>query len=448
MLRTNREPKDKNGKPLSRNLVYFGAPGTGKSYKLKENVERLENHFVDKDKDGKPRYERVTFYPTYSYAQFVGCYKPVMEETKREKNSESLSPEQLTEELKKSLVLAGKNANSDIDPSAGKIVSLLLFGEKYYDSLGKLKPGDRNKILKEAGATTKADPVYFGHGITMGTIHSERNDGTIDSTIAYKFVPRPFLRILVRALNNPGNDYCLVIEEINRANAAAVFGDVFQLLDRTSKDSDDGLVRKGESEYEIAVSEDVKKFLKDNGIEKESLRIPANMYIWATMNSADQGVFPMDTAFKRRWEFEYVGINDDIADDCKKWTIDDTEYKWNDLRVFINGLLSLHNVNEDKLMGPWFVKPANGKDTITAHSLESKVLMYLWEDAARMCRRQMFGNIKTFSSLLSEWRKTGVGIFEIKNLTDEVRKQFDNLKNRTDDKSERGSGDTAGEPLG
>ncbi len=411
---------------LPRNLIYFGAPGTGKSYKLKDNVERLENHFVDKDKDGKPRYERVTFYPTYSYAQFVGCYKPVMEETKREKNSESLSPEQLTEELKKSLVLAGKNANSDIDPSAGKIVSILLFGEKYYDSLGKLKPGDRNKILKEAGATTKADPVYFGHGITMGKIHSERNDGTIDSTIAYKFVPGPFLRILVRALNNPDNDYCLVIEEINRANAAAVFGDVFQLLDRTSKDSDDGLVRKGESEYEIAVSEDVKKFLKDNGIEKESLRIPQNMYIWATMNSADQGVFPLDTAFKRRWEFEYVDIDngEDKGDERKlppnEWIVEGKKHKylWNEVRKYINGLLSDNGVNEDKQMGARFVtasKAAEGGklfSVVSSETFKSKVLMYLWEDAARMCRQKIFANgIKTFSKLQDEWDDKGVYIF-------------------------------------
>ena len=417
---------------LSHNLIYFGAPGTGKSFKLKVAVEGEEKKdgTITKDKDhgifvtlnkagkvDKRLYERVTFYPTYSYAQFVGCYKPVMEETKREKNSESLSPEQLTEELKKSLALAGKNDNSDIDPGAGKIVSILLFGEKYYDSLGKLKPGDRNKILKDAGAKTKADPVYFGHGITMGRIHSERNEETANSTIAYKFVPGPFLRILVRALNNPHNNYCLVIEEINRANAAAVFGDVFQLLDRDSN---------GVSEYEVAVSEDVKKFLKENGIEKDCLRIPSNMYIWATMNSADQGVFPLDTAFKRRWEFEYIDIDngEKNASDGQllpnEWIIagEKHKYRWNEVRKYINGLLSDNGVNEDKQMGVRFVtvtdaaKEGDPLSVISPETFKSKVLMYLWEDAARMCRQKTFANgIKTFSQLQNEWDNKGIDIF-------------------------------------
>ena len=263
---TNFSPEPKgNNKPFPRNLIYFGAPGTGKSYKLKVAVEgetdKDGNIVKDKDKGifieakGKEilkrRYERVTFYPTYSYAQFVGCYKPVMEETGNARKTEILSPEQLTEELKKSLALAEKNAQSESDSGKGKIVSILLFGEKYFASLGKLTPSDRLKILRDGGAKTKADPVYFGHGITMGKVNSEGNEEITNSTIAYKFVPGPFLRILVRALNDTAHNYCLVIEEINRANAAAVFGDVFQLLDRP-----DGI-----SEYDVAVSKDVKKFL-------------------------------------------------------------------------------------------------------------------------------------------------------------------------------------------
>ena len=119
-------------------------------------------------------------------------------------------------------------------------------------------------------------------------------------------------------------------------------------------------------------------------------------------------------------------------------------YNWDDFRRFVNGLLSLHGVNEDKLMGARFVTPANGTNTISANSFESKVLMYLWEDAARMCRRKMFGDIKTFFSLLSEWRKTGVGIFEndaeIKNLKDEAKTSYDNLmNNRSDDKPAPGA---------
>ena len=186
-----------------RNRIVFGAPGTGKSYELKEDCEDLL-------KDAKDNYERVTFHPDYSYSQFVGTYKPVM------------------------------------------------------------------------GA---------------------------DEKIRYDFVPGPFMRVYVEALKSGRTEnpqpHLLLIEEINRAKVAAVFGDVFQLLDR----DDDGV-----SEYEIQASEDIRKYLaKQLGGTPDNyqkIRIPNNMFIWSTMNSADQGVFPMDTAFKRRWNFEYLGINE------------------------------------------------------------------------------------------------------------------------------------------
>ena len=106
---------------------------------------------------------------------------------------------------------------------------------------------------------------------------------------------------------NPNTNYCLVIEEINRANVAAVFGDVFQLLDRDSN---------GESEYPVMTSKDAFDYLTNKNEEDKSdalaleqakeLKIPSNMYIWASMNSADQGVYPMDTAFKRRWTLVHL----------------------------------------------------------------------------------------------------------------------------------------------
>ena len=320
-----------------KNLIVFGAPGTGKSHKLEE----------DRKVFGE-RYERVTFYPTYSYAQFVGTYKPVM------------------------------------------------------------KP-----IVDDNG-----QPIINAQGNPK-------------EEIAYEFVPGPFLRVLVNALNEEPDadkkkkEWCLVIEEINRANAAAVFGDVFQLLDR----------KNGVSEYPVAVSEDVKKYLlkevkteagktfleiarrKDSqGNETEewdcSLRIPDNMYIWATMNSADQGVFPMDTAFKRRWEFDYIGIDDEAEGDCLNWSVEGKGYAWNDVRRYVNGLLAEHDVNEDKLMGPYFIKAIGDVSVISRKSFASKVLMYLWEDAGRMIRRNLFGNqIKTYSQLVRAWETDGVKVF-------------------------------------
>ena len=136
------------------------------------------------------------------------------------------------------------------------------------------------------------------------------------------------------------------------------------------------------------------------------------MYIWATMNSADQGVFPMDTAFKRRWSFEYIGIDNGDIGECNGWVIEGPNINWNVFRKFVNGLLSLFDVNEDKLMGPYFVKADNGNQ-ISRNSFASKVLMYLWEDAARMIRKNIFGpEIKTYSQLVSEWNLNNIHIFD------------------------------------
>ena len=147
------------------------------------------------------------------------------------------------------------------------------------------------------------------------------------------------------------------------------------------------------------------------------------------MNSADQGVFPMDTAFKRRWEFEYVPIDNgwDVSSDGKlspkEWTIAGTkhEYEWNEVRVYVNNLLSDNGVNEDKLMGAHFVSvsgsTASGSplSIVSQDTFKSKVLMYLWEDAARMCRQKTFADasIKTFSKLLEQWDEKGMEIFNL-----------------------------------
>ena len=277
---------------LMRNKIVFGAPGTGKSHLLNEEAKKS---FTDANS------ERVTFYATYSYAQFVGSYKPVM---------------------------------------------------------------------KDVGGQEK---------------------------ISYEFVPGPFLRMLVNAMKNPDEKFLLIIEEINRANAAAVFGDMFQLLDRDAK---------GDSEYPVSTSEDVRRYLVEKGLGEDAakkVRIPDNLYIWATMNSADQGVFPLDTAFKRRWSFQYIGI-DDGENSPAALSLPIRGYAWKTLRKFLNCLLVLNGVNEDKLMGPFFLKDAT--------EFDSKVLMYLWEDAARMCRRAVFGEIKTYSDLCAEWKEKGIKIFD------------------------------------
>lgn len=311
-------------KEFKHNRIIFGAPGTGKSYTLnKEKDELLANN---------KNYERVTFHPDYSYANFVGSYKPV----------------------------------------------------SIY-----------NKELKK-------------------------------KEIEYKYVPGPFMRTLVKALKSGMSDkpeiQLLIVEEINRANVAAVFGDVFQLLDR----------KEGVSEYPIQTSEDMRQYLAEelnlNPEDCNEIKIPDNMYIWATMNSADQGVYPMDTAFKRRWDFTYIGIND-AEEKIKDKTIElnGKEYKWNSIRKGINETLSNLKINEDKLLGPFFINMDKiGSNEEFDEIFKSKVLMYLFEDAGKQRRDKLFKeNLKVYSSICNEYDSNKLNIFlsDILNIIEEYEKE-------------------------
>lgn len=314
---------------FERNRIVFGAPGTGKSFRLKEDSGKLLESTTG-------TLERVTFHPDYTYSQFVGTYKPV------------------------------SDANGDI---------------------------------------------------------------------RYKFVPGPFMRIYVDALKSGRTDepqpHLLLVEEINRARVAAVFGDIFQLLDRNSV---------GVSEYDIQATEDIRKYLAEElGGTKENyekLQLPNNLFIWATMNSADQGVFPMDTAFKRRWNFQYIGINDSQDklkyEDGREYIIpvgmkENRKYvKWNDLRTGINEILTdTCKVNEDKLLGPFFMSKdmlenavsTDKKEDKFVEAFESKVIMYLFEDVMKMSPEKIFkGHFenqgkKIYSEICNTFENDGIGVF-------------------------------------
>lgn len=159
------------------------------------------------------------------------------------------------------------------------------------------------------------------------------------------------------------------------------------------------------------------------------MEIPSNMYIWATMNSADQGVFPMDTAFKRRWDFEYIGINensDGIDDIMVKLGKGDKQedVNWNKLRIAINNkLLEAYNINEDKLIGPYFlskevIEVEEGTDYVKDNkrfidAFKSKVIMYLYEDAAKQYKHKVFEGCEssTYSSVCESFEDIGIEIF-------------------------------------
>ncbi|WP_081634768.1 AAA family ATPase [Vibrio jasicida] len=204
--------------------------------------------------------------------------------------------------------------------------------------------------------------------------------------VAYQFRPGPFTKALIKAKLHPHKHVCLVIEELNRAPAAAVFGELFQLLDR----KDDG-----ESTYKIDASDPdmlayINQSLGNAGVANiNQLEIPANLSLLATMNSSDQAVMPLDTAFKRRWRFKFIDIDFSHADvpnhDFNLPTQSGVfKISWPKLATIINDVLIEANVAEDRLLGPFFVKKDEIETAEAAkQTLSSKLFVYLWDDVLR-----------------------------------------------------------------
>lgn len=331
----NEKVEKSNSVTYGRNILLYGAPGTGKSYTVKQIVE-------NKAKDDKTCKElkldnmsggecvRVTFHPDTDYASFVGCYKPSMN---------------------------GKE-------------------------------------------------------------------------IEYKFVPQAFLRIYVEAWKNlisedENQQYYLVIEELNRGNCAQIFGDIFQLLDRKGN---------GYSEYYILADTDVVDYLKsDDGfgedeyneytnklkneypegatdIDKGVLALPYNLTILATMNTSDQSLFPIDSAFKRRWEWKYVRINYEAGDlkDVKLWN--DTE--WLAFIKAINKYIADKTHSADKQIGERFIKKPKDSN-IDYETFRDKVMFYLFND--------VFKDDESFGKDVFE-DENGIHLFG--DLTEENAKKF------------------------
>lgn len=302
-------------------VIYYGAPGTGKSFTIDD---------ITDDKNSV----RTTFHPDSDYASFVGAYKPTME-------------------------------NVPINS---------IYGESVQFATGKNgHPGTEKKIV-------------------------------------YKYVPQAFLKAYVAAWSNLNKPYFLIIEEINRGNCAQIFGDLFQLLDRNNA---------GSSSYAIHADEDISQFLsgdnkgfaslsddqkdairsfmleKDNGktqavgqdiLDGKLLLLPPNLHIWATMNTSDQSLFPIDSAFKRRWNWKYMPIEyapiDKKTGQPIEWKVEiaGNLYSWGTFLAKINPEIYTITESSDKQMGYFFAKADPKTGIISEDVFLNKVLFYLWTD--------------------------------------------------------------------
>lgn len=300
---------------LPRQIIYYGAPGTGKSHAIKTDTKG--EHVV-----------RTTFHPDSDYSTFVGAYKP----------------------------------------------------------------------------TTK--PSYVRD--STGRVVEENGEKVVEDRIVYEFVPQAFLQAYVdawryyaKAGNEEPEKQYLVIEEINRGNCAQIFGDLFQLLDRNDE---------GYSEYPISADKDMEKYLSDAfreiAIPNEEkladlfddpfiahkielgqvLVLPPNLYIWATMNTSDQSLFPIDSAFKRRWDWRYIPISEATDEKTKQplgWSIHvgNKDYDWWSFLQAINDKIGGLTNSQDKKLGYFFCKAKNGM--IDAETLVGKVFFFLWNEVLK-----------------------------------------------------------------
>ena len=264
-----------------------------------------------------------------------------------------------------------------------------------------------------------------------GKVIIEHGQPVTENRIIYQFVDQAFLQAYIKAWKfyaeaedgvDPKKQF-LIIEEINRGNCAQIFGDLFQLLDRNDS---------GFSEYFIHADKDMQKHLsnafkdylikdshkdaisslypkEDDVVAKvlsgEILLLPNNLYIWATMNTSDQSLFPIDSAFKRRWDWEYEPIKYKNIN----WVIDieGSKYLWTSFQREINKRIFDATNSEDKMLGDYFVNPADG--VITEKILLNKILFYLWNDVCKDGEGDIFKTADnedvTFSDLHSDGGK-------------------------------------------
>ena len=349
-------------------IIYYGAPGTGKSHKIKEKLAGVskENIF------------RTTFHPDSDYSTFVGAYKPSTDNPKEKLYNKEELISKLTELKEQGVTYAPQK-----------------FGAQYWYSLKRLTLQDKKDILAACEMSDNYT-VEFDKGIAVG---EELLKKSKESRIIYKFIPQAFLNAYMRAYSTTDKVY-LVIEEINRGNCAQIFGDLFQLLDRDEN---------GVSEYCIKADADLRAYLEEelgadsDAIKDGELCLPSNLYIYATMNTSDQSLFPIDSAFKRRWDWEYEPIKYKNTN----WiiNINGNKYSWVSFQREINKRIYDATSSEDKMLGDYFVNPSDG--IVTEKILLNKILFYLWNDVCKDGEGDIFKTNETTDISFSELHGEG-----------------------------------------
>lgn len=278
----------------------------------------------------------------------------------------------------------------------------------------------QNTFLNECGVSLDnriRTTFYMDYTNTdfVGQILPKVHEDGEKRTVTYDFNPGPFALALKMAIENPDEAVALVIEELNRGNAASIFGDIFQLLDRD---------KNGKSQYSIT-NTNLQDYLNkqfEGQYTFDSIQIPANLYIVATMNTSDQNVFTLDTAFKRRWQFEK--LRNKFTDDHKYkgyFVPGMEEITWERLVKSINEFIVSRTddlSSEDKQLGVYFIDEGTlcatvegCKDDKIIERFAYKLFEYLWDDVAKFARADWFGDIKTLDQLIDRYKEIGIKVF-------------------------------------
>jgi DNA polymerase III delta prime subunit len=268
----------------------------------------------------------------------------------------------------------------------------------YYGAPGTGKSYLAKELAKERGGENVVVTVFhpdIQNSDFVGTLKPVKKDGNVD----YEFSPGPFAKALAIAANKPDENVILIIEELNRAPAAAVFGELFLLLDRDVKGCSDYACDFPSPEFETWFLTQTGQTTQNN--HRVKLNIPANLSIYATMNSADQGVYPLDTAFRRRWNSKYIELKCENAPEGMlgvSFLSERRDINWRDFLQTLNAfLVNKLGVEEDRLVGPWFLTASDLKEK----KIPGKLLIYLWDDLLRHSNReQLFApKIKNYGQL-------------------------------------------------